>query len=112
MAAAGPSQPGRPLTENDSPQPITEYGRGLGASITGGYVYRGAAIADLVGWYVFADFISGRIFAVPAGSQPTIAPTELDDTGLQFSTFAEDSNGEIYLIHYSGGTIHQLVITP
>ena len=92
--------------------PITEYGRGLGASITGGYVYRGAAIADLVGWYVFADFITGRIFAVPAGSQPTIAPTELDDTGLQFSTFAEDSNGEIYLTHYSGGTIHQLVVAP
>ena len=92
--------------------PITEYGRGLGASITGGYVYRGAAIADLVGWYVFADFISGRIFAVPANSQPTIVPTELDDTSLQFSAFAEDSNGEIYVLHYTGGTIHQLIVAP
>jgi hypothetical protein len=92
--------------------PITEYGRGLGASITGGYVYRGAAIADLVGWYVFADFISGRIFAVPADSQPTIALTELDDTNLQFSAFAEDSSGEIYVLHYTGGTIHQLIVAP
>ncbi len=94
--------------------PITEYGRGLGASITGGYVYRGAAIANLVGWYVFADFISGRIFAVPDDSQPTVTPTVIDDTGLQFafSAFAEDNNGEIYLLHYSNGTIYQLVVSP
>ena len=94
--------------------PITEYGRGLGASITGGYVYRGAAIANLVGWYVFADFISGRIFAVPADSQPTVAATVIDDTGLQFafSAFAEDTNGEIYLLHYSNGTVYQLVDVP
>ena len=96
----------------NSDDPITEYGRGLGASITGGYVYRGAAIADLVGWYVFADFISGRIFAVPENSQPVTALTELDDTSLQFSAFAEDSNGEIFVLHYTGGTIHQLIVGP
>jgi len=94
--------------------PITEYGRGLGASITGGYVYRGAANANLVGWYVFADFISGRIFAVPADSQPTVTATVIDDTGLQFafSAFAEDNNGEIYLLHYSNGSVYQLVDVP
>ncbi len=98
----------------NSVDPITEYGRALGASITGGYVYRGMAIADLVGWYVFADFISGRIFAVLADSQPTVAPTEIEDTGLQFSfsAFAEDSFGEIYLLHHSNGTVYQLVVAP
>ena len=35
--------------------PITEYGRSLGNSITGGYVYRGSAIPGIVGQYVFAD---------------------------------------------------------
>ena len=95
-------------------EPITEYGRALGASITGGFVYRGTAIAGLVGQYVFADFVSGRIFSVPATSQPTVGPTELDDTGLQFafSALAEDINGELYLVHYSGGTIYQLVAAP
>jgi len=95
-------------------EPITEYGRALGASITGGYVYRGTALPGLVGQYVFADFVSGRIFSVPATSQPTVAPTELDDTGLQFafSAFAEDIDGELYLLHYSGGTIYQLVDVP
>jgi glucose/arabinose dehydrogenase len=92
--------------------PITEYDRSLGASITGGYVYRGAAIADLIDWYVFADFITGRIFAVPEDSQPTVVATELDDTSQQYSAFAEDSAGELYLLHYSGGTIFQLVDAP
>jgi glucose/arabinose dehydrogenase len=94
-------------------EPVTEYGRALGGSITGGYVYRGTAIAGLVGQYVFADFVSGRIFSVPATSQPTVAPTVLQDTGLQFafSAFAEDIDGEIYLVHYSG-SIYQLMASP
>ncbi len=92
--------------------PVTEYSRGAGASITGGYVYRGSTITSLVGWYVFGDFVTGQIFAVPADSQPTIAPTELEDTNLQISTFAEGIDGEIYLIHYTDGTIYQLVPRP
>jgi len=95
-----------------SVDPITEYGRDLGNAITGGFVYRGAAIGDLAGWYVFADFVTGRIFAVLANSEPTVAPTVLEDTDLQISTFAQDSDGEIYVVNYSGGTIHQLVAVP
>ena len=93
-------------------EPITEYQRISSASVTGGYVYRGTALPGLVGQYVFADFVQGRIFSVPANSQPTVMPTELDDTSLQFSAFAEDTDGELYLIHYSGGTIYQLVAVP
>jgi len=91
--------------------PITEYGRGLGQSITGGYVYRGATVADLVGWYVFGDFAQGRIFAVPENSQPTVVATELLDTGLSISSFAEGVDGELYAVNYSG-TIFQIVPAP
>ena len=95
----------------NSIDPITEYGRSLGASITGGYVYRGTAVPDLDGLYVFGDFISGRIFSVPANSQPTVVPDELLDTSLSISTFAQDTDGELYVIDY-GGTIHQIVDAP
>ena len=95
----------------NSIDPVTEYGRSLGASITGGYVYRGTSVPDLDGLYVFGDFISGRIFSVPADSQPTVAPDELLDTSLSISTFAQDTNGELYVIDY-GGTIHQIVDAP
>lgn len=90
-------------------EPVTEYGRSLGGSVTGGYVYRGSALPDLVGWYVFADFASGRLFAVPADSQPTVVPDELLDTSLAISAFAEGVDGELYVIDYGSGTVHQIV---
>jgi glucose/arabinose dehydrogenase len=92
--------------------PVTEYGRSLGGSITGGYVYRGSAIPDLAGWYVFGDFSSGRIFAVPEVSQPTVEPEELLDTALSISTFAEGVDGELYVLDYGLGTIHKVQPAP
>src|SRR5436190_2185580 len=43
-------------------EPITDYGRTEGFSVTGGFVYRGANIPELYGAYVFADYGSGRIW--------------------------------------------------
>lgn len=49
-----------PLTD-----PIHEYGRSSGASITGGFVYRGSGLAsNYRGRYFFGDFISGRIWSL------------------------------------------------
>ena len=91
--------------------PITEYDRSLGQSITGGFVYRGSAVPDLVGWYVFGDFGSGRIFAVPADSQTGTAPTDLLSSGLSISSFAEGNDGELYVVDYGGG-IRQITDVP
>ena len=98
--------------DTSSRDPVTEYGRSRGQSITGGYVYRGSLIADLTGWYVFGDFVTGRIFAVPADSQPTVVPTEIEDTSLGISSFAEGEDGEIYVLQYSPGAIYQIVDVP
>jgi glucose/arabinose dehydrogenase len=91
--------------------PITEYDHSLGVSITGGFVYRGAAIPDLIGWYVFGDFGSGRIFAVPADSPTGTAPAELLGSGLSIASFAESNDGEIYIVDY-GGSIRQITDAP
>lgn len=93
--------------------PITEYDHAMGdRSVTGGYVYRGTAIPDLVGWYVFGDFISGRIFAIPENSQPGVVPDVLAETGFSIVSFAEGNNGELYLIDFGIGTIHELQAAP
>lgn len=91
--------------------PITEYGRALGQSVTGGYVYRGTAIPELQGSYVYGDFGSGRIWAIPATSQQGVVGEELLITVFGISAFAEDSNGELYVIDY-GGSVHQIVDDP
>jgi hypothetical protein len=94
-----------------SMDPITEYDHGQGQSVTGGYVYRGNAIPELRGFYVYGDFGSGRIWAIPATSQQGAVGQELLVTAFDISSFAEDNDGELYVIDYSGG-VHQLVDAP
>jgi len=91
--------------------PITEYSHTQGQSITGGYVYRGVAIPELQGFYVYGDFVQGRIWAIPATSQQGVVAQELLNTVFGISSFAEDNDGELYVIDYGGGA-YQLVDVP
>lgn len=93
-------------------EPITEYGRSLGQSVSGGYVYRGSAIADLVGWYVFGDFASGRLFAIPEGSAEGVTPETLNETGLQIVSFGQSVDDELYILDFSSGAIHRIIDAP
>jgi hypothetical protein len=83
-------------------EPIVEYGRQLGNSITGGYVYRGKAIKQLQGVYLYADFSTGRIFGVKYENKKVIANAEMANTGLNISSFGEDRAGEIYITAFDG----------
>jgi uncharacterized repeat protein (TIGR03806 family) len=91
--------------------PIVEYDHNQGASITGGYVYRGTQNTNLVGRYIFGDFVSGRIWAWIAESAPTPrAPTELLDTGMNISSFGQANDGELYVVNFAG-TLHHIEFT-
>jgi glucose/arabinose dehydrogenase len=91
--------------------PITEYGRNLGVSVTGGYVYRGNDIAVLQGMYVYGDFGTGRIWTVPANSPQGTVGTEILNSGLNISSFAVDSTGELYVLDY-GGDVYLVLPSP
>ncbi len=84
--------------------PVTEYGRSLGNSITGGYVYRGAAIAELVGLYVFADYGSGRFWAARPDGQGGYFNDELIDTNINPTAFGVGPGGELYFVDIDGST--------
>lgn len=91
--------------------PVLEYGHDKGrCSITGGYVYRGKAVADLYGWYVFGDFCSGEIFGVFVGDDGSISRElhVLKRTGTRLSSFGEDEAGEVYAVDH-GGAVYRLV---
>jgi len=92
--------------------PIAEYDRSLGQSVTGGYVYRGTAIPRLVGTYVFGDFVSGQLFSVPADSPQGTVPDVRIDTSLNISSFGQGEDGELYALDYATGTIHKIVPAP
>jgi glucose/arabinose dehydrogenase len=107
---------------SESPQttatePVFAYGRGLGSTVTGGYVYRGSKIPELQGIYVFADFGSGRFWTI-THSGSTFTAEEKTSTfnpssgGLAGNpaSFGEDGVGELFLLDYSDGQL--LAIVP
>jgi glucose/arabinose dehydrogenase len=76
--------------------PVWEYGRQEGISVTGGYVYRGRALPDLVGWYVYADYGSGRIWALRR-NRDRVDNRLLVDSDIMISTFGVDEADELYI---------------
>ena len=83
--------------------PIWEYGRSGGASITGGYVYRGDDVPELLGKYVYADFVSGKIWALSYDGTRATDNTLIIDTDEFISTFGVDESGELYFGSFGGG---------
>lgn len=88
--------------------PVHEYDRGDGFSVTGGYVYRGGAIPGLIGTYIYTDYGPGWIWGLsdPTGTNPV--NTELLSYNAFVSSFAEDSDGELYLLNFSNGRVYRI----
>lgn len=91
--------------------PIFEYGRDKGGSITGGFVYLGAAIPELKGKYVFADYLSGRMWAIDVPDKPgvRVQGRELGEWSRSISTFGRSASGELYVGDLARGEILRLV---
>ena len=87
--------------------PVHAYSHALGNSITGGYVYRGDRNRLLKGQYLFADFISGRIWSLRAVT-PTWPSSLLHKTDDMYSTFGLDPDGEVLVASYVDGRIYRL----
>jgi glucose/arabinose dehydrogenase len=88
--------------------PVAEYGHDLGISVTGGYVYRGTSISDLVGVYVFADYGSGNVWGLARDEGGTWQLAEPVATDLTVSSFSEDASGELYVTSFDG-TVYRVV---
>ena len=88
-------------------EPKAQYTHDVGYAVTGGFVYRGAAIPDLTGVYLYADYSTGRLWAL---NDPYGAATvqELLQTGLNIPSFAQGNDGEVYVLAMNG-SIYQLV---
>ena len=88
--------------------PVAEYEHGTSrCSVTGGYVYRGAALPAWQGVYVYADYCSGEVWGLVQNADGNWENQILFDTSFQVTSFGTDEAGEIYLIHRGGG-IYQL----
>ncbi|MCC6142329.1 MAG: PQQ-dependent sugar dehydrogenase [Candidatus Hydrogenedentes bacterium] len=90
--------------------PIYSYGRDIGNSITGGYLYRGTLVPELSGAYLFGDFAQGRVWSLRPGEggaapvvedlTPALDPNE--DRMPYLVSFGEDAAGEVYVVSMYG----------
>ncbi len=85
--------------------PVFEYrhsGVWGAGSVTGGYVYRGEKIPELRGAYLYADYLSGEIWALTPKTRGGYQSRKLLDSQKTISSFGEDSDGELYLCAFDG----------
>jgi glucose/arabinose dehydrogenase len=96
--------------------PILDYPRGSGTmqgnSVTGGLVYRGNSNPSLYGHYVFADYVSGNVWALHYdGSTVRDWRRLIGETGI-VAFGADPRNGDILWANMGGNAIKRLVYAP
>ncbi|WP_419999807.1 PQQ-dependent sugar dehydrogenase [Streptomyces boninensis] len=88
--------------------PVHEYDRsGLACSVTGGYVYRGEAIPDLKGQYVYGDYCDGTLRTLTIENGKVTAKGDLGVNGGEVVSFAQGGDGELYVMDL-GGAINRI----
>jgi glucose/arabinose dehydrogenase len=88
--------------------PIWEYSQSNGdKSVTGGFVYRGPTLSELEGKYIYADYVSRRIWALDYSDMENPDNTELSQADFGISSFGVDQNNELYICGFDGN-IHRL----
>ena len=100
--------------------PIHQYTRAGGVAVIGGYVYRGSAIPEMQGRYLFADhgFTTIWSFVNNAGTATGLQDRtdELEPEGSNtinsISSFGEDADGELYIVDIGDGEIYKIVPRP
>jgi glucose/arabinose dehydrogenase len=90
------------------PVEVFAHERGF-CSVIGGYVYRGAAIPDLAGWYVFADYCDGTLRALRIADDGSVEQHRLGAASSEIASFGEDGSGELFVLSQNRGLFR---VTP
>jgi len=99
---------GQPPANMTFAWPVSEYSHANGCAVTGGYVYRGAALPEWQGVYFFGDYCSGNIWGLIHSNGQNLPARILFTTSARITTFGVDEAGEIYLADYGLGELLRL----
>ncbi|MGF1581954.1 MAG: PQQ-dependent sugar dehydrogenase [Gemmataceae bacterium] len=95
-------EPNAAAKPNDLIDPVVEYFRQDGQSITGGLVYRGRKLKKYNGAYFYGDYLSGKVFIVRWDGKRVTQNRQVAETNLQIAAFGADQNGDMYLCAFDG----------
>jgi len=84
-------------------EPIWEYYHDVGKSITGGHVYRGKALPMLDGYYLYADYVTSKLWALKYDEKlgRVTENRSISDPAKPVLSFGEDEQGEVYFMTYT-----------
>ncbi len=98
-----------PCHRNGLVLPVTEYDHGSGCSIIGGYVYRGRALPELTGRYLYSDYCGDWLKSFTDSSG---AVTQATDRGIasvgNIVSFGRDGQNELYMLS-GAGSVYRIV---
>ncbi len=100
--------------------PADKYGRDVGRSVTGGYVYRGSRVPGLRGQYIYADFATSRFFRFRIENGQVVNRTEITSQIVapgggaveEIASFGTDNAGEVYIAAFNPGAVYRFVQAP
>lgn len=114
-----PSGNAGPLFSKTLQTPMVAYSRGVGRSVTGGFVYHGSALPQFAGQYLFADFAGNRLWSLPINLKRNgeIQPTNINaandlavsDGWSGVVSIDPDINGEPIICEYNTGKVTRVV---
>lgn len=109
-----PFRPERPKGPSDFIDPIVEHPHSDFRSITAGYVYHGERLPKLDGHLIYGDYDTGKIWSLKWSPRENtlLAHQELCDEQIRLIEFCQTPDGEVLLLDFAGGQLHELVPTP
>jgi large repetitive protein len=82
--------------------PVHQYSHfGQARSVTGGYVYRGSALPELAGKYIFAEYVTGSVWGLDKANNFAQQNIATYTGGGGIAAFGEDRSGELYMVGYN-----------
>lgn len=102
-----PFRPERAKGPTPISKPLYEHEHFEARSLTGGFVYRGKALPELAGAYVYGDYDTGKVWGIRAEGERVTWHQELVDTPLRIVGFAQDRDGELIVVDHPG-TLHRI----
>ena len=101
MEGSHPFYPSRKAGPTPFSKPTVEHHHSEARSLTGGLVYRGKALPELAGAYVYGDYSTGHIWAVRHTGAQVAWHKKIAITTLKITGFATDPDGELLVLHHA-----------
>jgi glucose/arabinose dehydrogenase len=93
-------------------KPLIDHAHSEMRSLTGGVVYHGKKLPDLVGAYIYGDWSTGKIWGVKQEKGKVTWHQLLADTSMSITGFGIDTQGELLIADHGGGAFYQLEPAP